>query len=211
MSYEPVPDGELAAVVTYLEMREPPTLAASAFHALAPHDRRDPEPDDYRRLFRRSDRTGCGSRALSWTTPSSPPSSTIRRSSCSLSSTKTKRKSACSSSTSARPASASSPSSAWSRNSAGQGHGRWLLAEAAPSARGATACAGSTSTPARSIIRRRSPPTARRVHAVQARGRAFPRPAPARHVAERLRASGPAARNARSGPRLQAERKSAPA
>ena len=41
----------------------------------------------------------------------------------------------------------------------GKGHGRWLLAEAV-TAPGATASSASTSTPARSTIRRRSPPIA---------------------------------------------------
>ena len=52
MSYEPVADGDLAAVVTYLEMTERPALDV-------PHStlqlRRvaDPTPDQYRALFRR--------------------------------------------------------------------------------------------------------------------------------------------------------------
>lgn len=52
MSYEPVPDGELAAVVTFLDMRKPPDgqIPASALSL-----RRIAEPDvyDYRQLFRR--------------------------------------------------------------------------------------------------------------------------------------------------------------
>ncbi len=52
MSYEPVADGEIAAVVTYLEMHEPP-------HSDAPKStlrlRRvaEPEPENYRTLFRK--------------------------------------------------------------------------------------------------------------------------------------------------------------
>ncbi len=42
----------------------------------------------------------------------------------------------------------------------GQGHGRWLLAEAAPPGLARWRRAASTSTPARSIIRRRLPPIA---------------------------------------------------
>ena len=52
MSYEPVADGELAAVVTYLEMRAPPehnvpasTLSMSRVDV--------PQPEHYRELFRR--------------------------------------------------------------------------------------------------------------------------------------------------------------
>lgn len=52
MSYEPIPDGELATVVTYLEMHAPPE------HAIPPSTlslkRIDvPEPAHYRELFRR--------------------------------------------------------------------------------------------------------------------------------------------------------------
>lgn len=51
MTYDPVPDGELAAVVTYLEMRQPP-------HHSVPHSPLSlkrievPQPDHYRDLFR---------------------------------------------------------------------------------------------------------------------------------------------------------------
>jgi GNAT superfamily N-acetyltransferase len=52
VSYEPVPDGELAAVVTYLEMHEPPVSAApESSLRLARIER--PGVDQYRRLFRR--------------------------------------------------------------------------------------------------------------------------------------------------------------
>jgi len=52
MSYEPVPDGELAAVVTYLEMRAPPE------HAVPPSPLsltrvEVPQPEHYRELFRK--------------------------------------------------------------------------------------------------------------------------------------------------------------
>lgn len=52
MSYEPVPDSELAAVVTYLEMREPPDAQIPASMLSL---RRIPLPDldEYRQLFRR--------------------------------------------------------------------------------------------------------------------------------------------------------------
>jgi len=51
MSYESVPDGELAAVVTYLEMRSPPE------HAIPPSELslkriEVPQPAHYRELFR---------------------------------------------------------------------------------------------------------------------------------------------------------------
>jgi GNAT superfamily N-acetyltransferase len=51
MSYEPVADGELAAVVTYLEMREPPAEPVPG----SPLELRrigDPDPEQYRGLFR---------------------------------------------------------------------------------------------------------------------------------------------------------------
>ena len=51
MSYEPVADGELAAVVTYLEMHAPPAAAVpQSSLALRPIER--PDPDAYRTLFR---------------------------------------------------------------------------------------------------------------------------------------------------------------
>lgn len=51
MSYEPVPDGELAAVVTYLEMRQPPDhLNYSSPLSLKQID--VPDPEHYRELFR---------------------------------------------------------------------------------------------------------------------------------------------------------------
>ena len=51
MSYEPVPDGELAAVVTYLEMRSPPEQQVPASPlSLARVD--VPQPEHYRELFR---------------------------------------------------------------------------------------------------------------------------------------------------------------
>jgi len=51
MTYEAVADGELAAVVTYLEMHEPPTAPALPSH-LSLRRLEDPDPADYRRLFR---------------------------------------------------------------------------------------------------------------------------------------------------------------
>ena len=50
MSYEPLPDGELAAVVTYLEMREPPAWPVPA--STLSLQRLDPQPERYRELFR---------------------------------------------------------------------------------------------------------------------------------------------------------------
>lgn len=52
MSYEQVPDGELAAVVTFLEMRKTPNLQIPA-SSLSLRRIEDPEADEYRRLFRR--------------------------------------------------------------------------------------------------------------------------------------------------------------
>ena len=52
MSYEPVADGELAAVVTYLEMTEPPDLEPAA-SSLQLRRLDKPTPDQYRALFRR--------------------------------------------------------------------------------------------------------------------------------------------------------------
>ena len=52
MSYSDIPDSELAAVVTFLEMRTPPQAQVPASSLSL---RRIPDPDvgDYRRLFRR--------------------------------------------------------------------------------------------------------------------------------------------------------------
>ena len=52
MSYEPIKDGDLVAVVTFLDMREPP---AGQVPVSSLSLRRVPEPDvdEYRRLFRR--------------------------------------------------------------------------------------------------------------------------------------------------------------
>ena len=51
MAYEPVANGELAAVVTYLEMHEPPALPVpESLLSLRAMER--PDPADYRRLFR---------------------------------------------------------------------------------------------------------------------------------------------------------------
>jgi GNAT superfamily N-acetyltransferase len=52
MSYEKVADGELAAVVTFLEMRESP-LADIPPSPLLLRRIEDPRPDDYRELFRK--------------------------------------------------------------------------------------------------------------------------------------------------------------
>ena len=52
MSYEPVSDGELAAVVTFLEMRKPPTAQVPA-SSLALRRIANPDVDNYRQLFRR--------------------------------------------------------------------------------------------------------------------------------------------------------------
>ena len=52
MSYEPVADGDLAAVVTYLEMTERPALDVPDT-TLQLRRVADPTPDQYRALFRR--------------------------------------------------------------------------------------------------------------------------------------------------------------
>jgi GNAT superfamily N-acetyltransferase len=51
MSYESVPDGELASVVTYLEMRSPPGQDVPA-SPLSLHRIEVPDPEHYRALFR---------------------------------------------------------------------------------------------------------------------------------------------------------------
>jgi len=52
MSYETVPDGELAAVVTYLEMGSPPDLSIPS-SPLSLKRVEVPQPEHYRELFRR--------------------------------------------------------------------------------------------------------------------------------------------------------------
>lgn len=52
MSYEPVPDGRLAAVVTFLEMRERPEVSTPESR-LTLNRIEAPSPDFYRDLFRR--------------------------------------------------------------------------------------------------------------------------------------------------------------
>lgn len=52
MSYDPVADGELAAVVTYLEMREPPALE-TAQSSLQLRRVGNPKVEQYRALFRK--------------------------------------------------------------------------------------------------------------------------------------------------------------
>ena len=52
MSYEPVPDGELAAVVTFLEMRKAPATQVPASD-LSLRRIENPEVHEYRQLFRR--------------------------------------------------------------------------------------------------------------------------------------------------------------
>jgi len=51
MSYAPLPDAELAAVVTHLEMHQPP-LSESPPSPLSLHRIEQPSPDLYRSLFR---------------------------------------------------------------------------------------------------------------------------------------------------------------
>ena len=51
MSYEPVADGELAAVVTYLEMHEPPPHEPVPPSALSLERLDQPTADEYRALF----------------------------------------------------------------------------------------------------------------------------------------------------------------
>lgn len=52
MSYEPLPPGEMAAVVTYLEMKRRPDGTAVPSSPLALHRISGPDPDRYRALFR---------------------------------------------------------------------------------------------------------------------------------------------------------------
>ncbi len=52
MSYEALPSGELAAVITYLEMQEPPSRPAPGA-PLSLWRVEDPDLDEYRALFRR--------------------------------------------------------------------------------------------------------------------------------------------------------------
>ena len=52
MSYEPVNDGDLVAVVTFLEMREPPTGQVPV-SSLSLRRVRKPDVDEYRQLFRK--------------------------------------------------------------------------------------------------------------------------------------------------------------
>ncbi len=52
MSYDSVPDGELAAVVTYLEMLEPPSAEVPQ-STLRLRRVAQPDPDQYRALFRK--------------------------------------------------------------------------------------------------------------------------------------------------------------
>ena len=52
MSYEPVADGELAAVVTYLEMHSPPPRGEVPAPSLSLRRIEQPSADEYRRLFR---------------------------------------------------------------------------------------------------------------------------------------------------------------
>ena len=50
MTYQPLPDGELAAVVTYLEMHEPPAAPVPE-STLSLARMKEPDPAEYRRLF----------------------------------------------------------------------------------------------------------------------------------------------------------------
>jgi GNAT superfamily N-acetyltransferase len=53
MSYEPVRDDDLVAVVTFLEMRKPPALEVPPPSPLSLHRIENPQPEDYRSLFRK--------------------------------------------------------------------------------------------------------------------------------------------------------------
>ncbi|MFL6781729.1 MAG: GNAT family N-acetyltransferase [Sphingomicrobium sp.] len=53
MTYAALPDGELAAVVTYLEMRERPADTGAPHSTLQLRHVADPSPDQYRALFRK--------------------------------------------------------------------------------------------------------------------------------------------------------------
>ena len=117
MSYEPVPDGELAAVVTFLEMRAAAAGSRRRLRRCAAPRRPSPTSTHYRALFRQRRRAaGCGSRA--WSMDDAELAAIIDDPEVELFAVVDgrSRKSACSSSISARPANASSPSSAWSRS-----------------------------------------------------------------------------------------------
>ena len=109
------------------------------------------------------------------------------------------RQSACSSSISAKRGECELAFVGLVPELAGQGHGRWLLAEALELRLARRGGAGPRphlhARPSGGACRL-SP---RRLHAVQARDRALPRPAPARPPAARLRASGAAARDRNLG------------
>ena len=63
MSYEPVSDRDLAAVVTFLDMTERPQVEAHP-SSLSLHRMKAPSANEYRALFRLVARAGCGSRAF---------------------------------------------------------------------------------------------------------------------------------------------------
>ena len=210
MSYDPVADTDLAAVVTYLEMRSPPVSRSPGLDARPATNRRPrsrslPRPVPPRRralavvLAPHPRRRAARARSSS-----TPRSSFTRRA------TETAATSGCWSSTSANRTNASSPSSALFPDLSGKGHGRWLLAEAVSRAwREGIAPRPRPHLLARSSggALRLSP---RRLHALQARGRALPRPAASRDPAEGLRPSGPAPGHAGlSSRRRRAARRSA--
>jgi GNAT superfamily N-acetyltransferase len=53
MSYTPLPDGELAAIVTFLEMHDPPAAADREKSTLRLRRVAEPDVDNYRALFRK--------------------------------------------------------------------------------------------------------------------------------------------------------------
>ena len=198
MSYEPFADGELAAVVTYLEMREPPARRGPA---LAPRScsassnpslDRLPRPvpaasarrwlwfsrlviddDELAAIIQRPEgRALCGARR--------------QRPRVGMLELDFREDGECELAFIGLVPELS-----------GKGHGRWLLAEAVSRAwrDGVGRVHVHTCSLDHPAALSRLPP--RRLHPVQARDRALPRPAPARHPSAGLRSSGPAAGHSR--------------
>ena len=173
VSYEPVADGELAAVVTYLEMHAPPAAAGPPSH-LSLRRLENLDPADYRRLFRLSGHAGCGSRGWSWTMPNSTRSSAILRSNYSSLPIENGNEVGMLELDFRDQGQCEIAFIGLVPELAGRGHGRWLLSEALRLA-WRDGVAGSTSIPARSTIRRRSPLTAAPVSPpTSARSSTFP-------------------------------------
>ena len=154
VSYEPVPDGELAAVVTFLEMREPPAAPVPASDADAPPNRTTRPSDEYRALFRLVGAPWLWFSRL--VMPDAKLEAIIHDPAVELYAVEDggDAASACSSSISAKRGECELAFIGLVPELAGKGHGRWLLAEALRLA-WRDGVSGSTSTPARSTIRPR--------------------------------------------------------